>query len=430
MTGAGPDPFEGGPDGSDGSEGDLDDQAERFGGLEEAAPSGWIPPDQRPWRHPSEIFARALEPVGSTSTAGGRYPTPGTRRRWTATAIVGSGAAAAVLAGVLLLLQVGGPEGRTPGLAARHAPISALTAITSPVELARSTAQAMVLLQVTTAAGTKEACAVAVEEGGLLATAADVVEGARRIEAVTADGSHSRVKVLGIDAGSDVALLEVPQALPVASFDQSAEPAAGGRAMVMAVTDPPGSRRLRATLAPTVISAPAAAVTHGSPTGLAAVVATPSASAAALPGAALVLPDGQVLGIFDPSGTTTGAGWVFLPSYLVVGVSGDLAASGHVDHGWLGIYDAAPPSAATTTTAGQPSPPVPGALATKVDPNGPAARAVQPGDVVVAIDGYPVRSMAELRSRLYVMPPGSNVRLVLYHGGRETSVDLDLASSP
>ncbi|MHB1584693.1 MAG: S1C family serine protease [Acidimicrobiales bacterium] len=430
MTGAGPDPFEGGPEGSDGSEGDLGDHDEPFGGLVEAAPSGWIPPEKRAWRHPSEVFARALEPVGPASGAAGGMPARGPGRRWTATAFVGGGAAAAVLAGVLLLLQVGAPGGRAPSPAARHVPFSALTAITSPVEMARSTAQAMVLLRVTTASGTKEACAVAVEEGGLLATPANVVEGARRIEAVTADGSRVRAKVLGLDAGSDVALLEVPQALPVAPFDQSAEPAAGGRAMVMAVTDPPGNRRLRAALAPTVISSPAAAVTHGSPTGLAVVVATPSAPAAVLPGAALVLPDGQVLGIYDPSGTTAGTGWVFLPSYLVVGVSSDLAASGHVDHGWLGIYGAASPGQSPTTTAGKPSPQVPGALATTVDPNGPAATAVHPGDVVVAIDGYQVRSMAELRSRLYVMPPGSNVRLVVWHGGRETSVDLDLASSP
>lgn len=433
MTGAGPDPFDGGLDGFDGPEGDAEEPPEPLDGSEEAAPSGWIPPDQRAWRHPSELFAPVWRPAGLPSTGPVRVARD-PRRRKTATALVGSGTAAAVLAGILLLLQVGAPGGgRSTGLtSATPTPMTTLTAITGAVSPARSTAQAMVLLQVTTASGTRQACAVAVEEGGLLATAANVVEGARRIVAVTASGSRARAKVLAVDTGSDIALLQVPQAVPVAQFDQQDQLSAGGHAVVMALTTA-GSRRVRASRVPAVISAPAAAVTRGSASGMAAVVAAiTTGSARALPGAALVLPDGQVLGILDTAGSaSTGGGWLFLPSYLVVGVSSDLAATGRVDHGWLGINDADPSSRATDTTSPGPgAAPTQGALAEQVDPHGAAAQALQPGDVVMAIDGYPVRSMAELRSRLYVMPPGSNVRLLVWHSGRVKTVDIDLAASP
>ncbi|MDA8110075.1 MAG: PDZ domain-containing protein, partial [Betaproteobacteria bacterium] len=49
----------------------------------------------------------------------------------------------------------------------------------------------------------------------------------------------------------------------------------------------------------------------------------------------------------------------------------------------------------------------------------PAARAgLQPGDVVVAIDGRPVRSAAELRARLGVMPVGEEVGLKVLRGAQ------------
>ncbi len=438
MTGAGPDPFEGGPDGSDGPEGDLEEHGEFLDRLEEAEPSGWIPPDQRDWRHPSELFAPALQPVGASAAGTSDAASPAVldpRRQRRATVLVGSGAAAAVLAGVLLLLQVGGSTGgRNTGLTAVTAPpMTTLTAVTAAGGPVRSTAQAMVLLEVTTPSGTRQGCAVAVEEGGLLATAANVVDGARQIVAVTADGSRARAKVLGVDTGSDIALLQVPQALPVAPFYQDEPLSAGVHAVVMAMSVPARGRRARADWAPAVISAPAAAVTRGSPSGLAAVVAATTSPVRALPGAALVAADGQVLGILDPAGTSaTAGGWVFLPSYLVVGVSSDLAATGRVSHGWLGINDGPTQTTSTTGSTGtDPGPaPVQGALTEQVDPHGAAAQALQPGDVVMAIDGYTVHSMAELRSRLYVLPPGSNVRLLVWHQGHETTVDIDLAASP
>lgn len=407
MTGPGPDPLEGGPHGSQGPEGEYDAEEE---------PAGWIPPEQRSWRHPSELFASARERVGAPLSAAE------VRRRQAATVLIASGAAAAVLAGILLLVNVGGPSGNGATNSAAHSGTS-LTAATlrANPDTVGSVSQTVVSLQIDGPGGSRQACAVAVEEGGLLATDADAVHGAWRITAVTAGGARLRARVVAVDDGSDIALLQVPVSLPVASFADDTQVAAGGRAMVMAMAEPPGGGRAHPELVRAVISAPDAPVTHGTAAGLAAVAVT-ATSGTQLAGEVLIDPEGQVLGIFDPSGSSAASGSLFLPSYLVLGVSGDLAATGYVRHGWLGITDQGTPS------TGPPSPP--GVEVANVMPNGAAAQVLVPGDVVTALDGEPVRSMAELKSRLYVLPPGAPVRLVVWRGGKERTVEVDLSSSP
>jgi S1-C subfamily serine protease len=65
-----------------------------------------------------------------------------------------------------------------------------------------------------------------------------------------------------------------------------------------------------------------------------------------------------------------------------------------------------------------------------VDPSGPAAGRVATGADIVAVDSLPVRTMAELRARLYVLGPDQPVVLTLGRagGGRQT-VDVTLSAS-
>jgi S1-C subfamily serine protease len=42
---------------------------------------------------------------------------------------------------------------------------------------------------------------------------------------------------------------------------------------------------------------------------------------------------------------------------------------------------------------------------------------LQPGDLLVGVDGYSVRSVAELATRLYGDPPGSELRVTVERGG-------------
>ncbi len=76
----------------------------------------------------------------------------------------------------------------------------------------------------------------------------------------------------------------------------------------------------------------------------------------------------------------------------------DLRSGTDVAHGWLGV-------AGTNQTGGT------GAKVEAVDGAGPAASHLAPGEVIVSIDNQPVRTMAELRARLYVLAPGTSVAL-------------------
>ena len=60
----------------------------------------------------------------------------------------------------------------------------------------------------------------------------------------------------------------------------------------------------------------------------------------------------------------------------------------------------------------------------------PATGLLHPGDVVVALGSVPIRSMADLRARLYVMAPESKVGLSVLDGSTTHVVDVTLGASP
>jgi S1-C subfamily serine protease len=60
----------------------------------------------------------------------------------------------------------------------------------------------------------------------------------------------------------------------------------------------------------------------------------------------------------------------------------------------------------------------------------PAAGLLQSGDVVVALGSVPIRSMADLRGRLYVMAPKSKIELSVLEGATTHVVDVTLGASP
>jgi S1-C subfamily serine protease len=85
-------------------------------------------------------------------------------------------------------------------------------------------------------------------------------------------------------------------------------------------------------------------------------------------------------------------------------VMDQLIRFGEVKRGRLGI--------AMTNATG-----VDGAQIAEVEPNSPAAIAgLRKGDVVVALNGHPVRGSAELRARLGVVPAGETVELKVQRG--------------
>lgn len=71
-----------------------------------------------------------------------------------------------------------------------------------------------------------------------------------------------------------------------------------------------------------------------------------------------------------------------------------------------------------------------GALVEDVSPNVPAAGLVQPTDVIVSVDGKPVRQVTDLRRLLGSQRPGDEVTLVLQRGAQRKSVTVRLVPDP
>ena len=386
------------------------------GGGADAPLRGWIDPDDRLWRHPSEVGApRPAPPL--LLNAPPRHPARGVLMT-----LVGVVAVAAAVASVVFLLSPGSQrtiEHTAPATAA-DMPLATLPGTQNTVPAtAQAAGHAMVELQATTPNGTVTLVGVAVAEGGLAATAADPLVGVERLSAVGPDGTRRRAVVVAVDKTSDVALVDTGQDLPVAPFADDG-------------TLTPGSADLTLGFVAGAGNAPAVHGTTGVVTGVGGAIAAGPAggmdcitsattSAQALPGALgvsgqpLLDAQGSVVGLlYGPAG----GGDTFLPANLVVGVADALRSSNKVVHGWLGISGG---DASTGT----------GATVESVTAGGPADHAkIQPGQVIEAVDAAPVRTMAELRSRLYVLAPGSSVALsVTQEGGAAKVVNVRLGRS-
>jgi S1-C subfamily serine protease len=364
---------------------------------------GWVPPEARSWRHPSEIFASYVPATGL----------PVQRLHRAAVLGVGTAAMMAVLVGAMLLVNTG--RTHTVVTADTVAPVT--TALTHccqlPASLARSAEKGVVSLE-PVGGGKTLGCGVVVGEG-LVATTMGALDGARRVRAVAATGQWLAGAVMATDRESGVALLRLDSALPAAPATSAGVPAVGPGSPAMVVSLAATSRRdrpLATWAAGRVVSVDTPA--PGMSASSMADITVKGAAVPQTPGAPLVSDQGRVVGILD---TSHGTDRVFLPIGLVEGVSNELRTIGHVRHGWLGVTDATPQGAL-------------GALVVSVNPQGAAADVLRPGDVIVRVDGIPVTSSVELRSLIYVLPPGAKVAVQAVQGKRSVNRVVELASSP
>ncbi len=407
----------GGAGGPDGEHSEPENGDWEVGGLSAPEPGGWLPPENRTWRHPSELHG-----VGAIGPAGpdAHKPRPprratsaadlaGHRRRlWTMGAVGTVGLAAAV-GGALLLASSGTGNLVVTGAVAGPTSTS-FTAATDPGSGPGlpDDAHAMVALDVVGPSGTTTVCGVAVAPGGLVAAPYSALARARSTWVVTQSGVDRAVTTVAVDPDSDLALLRVPERLPLPPAGHTVAVAPGTAAQVVTrtATHSWGGE-------PAVVRSVGSAGSARAQ-GLSTIVASVS-GATPETGAVLASPEGTVLGVLagtGPQGTD-----VFLPDQLVVGVSRELARQGTVHHGWLDVE------------LEDQSGPRPGTLVAAVDPHGAAARRLFPGDVIARIDRSPVRTAADLRSRLYLLSPGATVSLTVERGRRTLQVAVELGST-
>jgi serine protease Do len=293
----------------------------------------------------------------------------------------------------------------------------------------------MVALTVTVAGRTTHSTGVTVESGGIVVALASAVAGATSITTVDAVGQRTAAAVLASDQSSNLAILRVNSNLPVAQFSDDGDMKPGDATVAVAP-------EARANRAGGITDAVYAGTVRSSGTAVGADATTSAMSATAVnaplgsgdAGCALINQAGDITGIMDTTTTMNGRRVsVFLPADLVVGVATQLIATGSVQHGWLGVdasdrsapsspAPSSPPGTSTISTS-----PTGGALVDTVQPGGAAARAgIRVGDSIVDIDGKPVRSLADLRTRLYAEPPGATLTVTYDRNGSASTVGVEL----
>ncbi len=284
------------------------------------------------------------------------------------------------------------------------------------------------------------------DQQGHIVTNHHVVEGATTIIVTFADGTEVPARIVGTDPDSDLAVIRVD--VPAASLRPAPLGDSGGvrpGQLAIAIGNPFG---LEGTMTLGIVSAVGRVIRSGSrPFSIPNMIQTDAPINPGNSGGPLLDSQGRVIGvntmIFSQSGTSSGVGFA-IPVNTVKRVVPELIARGRYDHPWLGIsgFSVTPLAA---KALGLPADR--GALILEVDPRGPAAQAglrggtqsadyegetiALGGDLIVAIDGQPVRSMEDLIAYLEEKrKPGDEVVLSILRDGKTQQVRVRLAPRP
>jgi S1-C subfamily serine protease len=412
-------------------------------------------PDDRLWRHPSEMSCHPIVPLGAPAEAPVADPATTTdgghdRRHRPWVAFVAAGTVGAVLAG-------GGVIALGLGERVVERPVTEQVAL-SPTASALGRpdpgtldhlGQRVSPAVVSVAGG---GSGVVVRDDGIVVTSdAFVRDGA--VPAVTLpDGTTADAMLVGADPVTGLAVLDLggeshtPSVLATAGDLVAGEPAyalhvlpAGETATAPGVVGPT-ERYL----------GPAGAALDG-------VEVEGDADPLAL-GGPLVDERGAVVGIV--TAVEDGATWYVAPVEVVHHVAADLLSEGYVHHAWLGIEGTEPTddwagtdeaggnSPANATTRDAPAADthagdagggaadagleVEGTIVASVVEGSPAEEGgLVPGDVIVAIDGQPVVRMPDLTLGMRSRSPGDRVDLTVARGdGSRTTLVLTLDEAP
>ena len=260
-------------------------------------------------------------------------------------------------------------------------------------------------------------------EKGYVLTNNHVIEHADDIVVTLKDGRQFKAKLIGTDPETDVALVKIDaKNLTAVPFGNSDNLKVGD--VVIAIGNPFG-------IGQTVTSGIVSALGRSGLgiEGYEDFIQTDASINPGNSGGALVNSKGKLIGIntaiIGPGGGNVGIGFA-VPSNMVRAVMLQLARYGEVRRGQLGIaIQDLTPSIAGALGLTQTN----GAIITNVEPNSPAARkGIQAGDVVIAVDGVPVRNSAHLRNRIGLVPKGQKITLDLLRNGKRHKIAVEVGT--
>lgn len=247
---------------------------------------------------------------------------------------------------------------------------------------------------------------------GKILTAAHVVSGTEEVVVQLSNGDRVPGRVLGIDAGNDIAVVEIDREnLPAAPLALDEKPRVGQ--LAIALGSPWG---LDSTVTAGVVSA--VDRTIGGDTGPRAMIQTDAPINPGNSGGPLADRYGRVIGInvsiFSTSGANDGVGFA-VPIDRAYRVAEALVAGEDFTPGFLGV------SIAATETGRA------GAVITEIHPDTAASEAgLRVGDVVVEVEGVSIADPADLAAQVRSHEAGDTITLLIDRDGRQLEVEVTL----
>ena len=388
-----------------------------------------LPPEDRLWRHPSELGAAALATPTAPAPAAraARPPSP-----WLVGAVAGLTGAVATLAVVVafggfddgggvertvvervavaptatLPVSIGEPPGGDEAVATVTAGISPALA---RVEVTR--APAADAANETTTTGS----AVVFRDDGYLLTSADLVAHSVAVAVILGDGRPRAGRVVGMDPFTDVAVIQVEaNGLATAVLGSVDDLAVGQPTLIVGSAGGTGDGPAITSGIVSALGRSLPATDTGSPTRH-DLIQTDAPLDPSATGGALVDRRGALVGITtDPPDETASALSFAIPIDTARAVADEIILTGTAHHAWLGIEgsDVEARRADDLQLAG-------GAQVATVAEGSPADEAgLAPDDVITSVDAVTVTSMADLVVELRRHEPGATILIAFVRDGR------------
>jgi serine protease Do len=273
-----------------------------------------------------------------------------------------------------------------------------------------------------------------VSQDGYILTNNHVVQGADRVTVRLYDNREFTATTVGTDPTTDVAVIKISAtSLPTVTLGNADSTKIGN--WVLAIGNPLGEA-FTFTVTAGIVSAKGRLLSglNQSRYAIQDFIQTDAAINPGNSGGPLVNVRGEVIGINSAIASETGfyAGYGFaIPINLARTVMTQLISTGHVERAVIGvsIRPITPEDAEDAKLTD-----IRGVVVNDFTPqdDSPAKRAgIQEGDVIVAVDGQPIESVAQLQQRVGFKKPGETVQItVVRRGGVRKTIPVRHAAAP
>lgn len=259
-----------------------------------------------------------------------------------------------------------------------------------------------------------------VSEDGVILTNAHVVDNASQVTVKLADKREFNATVIGVDKPTDIAVLRInANNLPTVALGDPTQTRVGE--WVVAIGAPFGFEN---TVTAGIVSAKSRSLPDE---GYVPFIQTDVAINPGNSGGPLINMKGEVIGInsqiYSRSGGYQGLSFA-IPINVAAHVKDQLMTHGKVTRGRLGVAVQDLNQALAQSFGLEHAR---GALVSRVDTDGPAAKAgLEAGDVITAINGEGVGSSSELPPKVAAIAPGNPAKLSIWRKGKSINLSVTI----